>query len=116
MDAFESANGISIDPATLYFSKQYRLPIYAGGDIHGPTHEPHAWNTLLVKEKDRFNQAAVLKRFKELGATSFLFNAEGPFERSWVPRNPEWDKWAPLASIDFGYLYDESNGIFSSIF
>jgi hypothetical protein len=111
IDAFESVNGIEIDLATLYFSQKHNLPIYAGGDIHGPTHEPHAWNTLLVNEKDRFNQTAVLKRFKEHGATSFLFNGEGPRERSWVPRNPAWDKWAPLMSLDFGYLYDESNGI-----
>ena len=111
IDAFESVNGLAIDLATLYFSKEYNLPIYAGGDIHGPTHEPHAWNTLLVDEKDRFNQTAVLKRFKEPNATSFLFNGEGPLERSSVPRNPAWDKWAPLVSVDFGYLYDESNGI-----
>jgi hypothetical protein len=100
-----------MDLATLYFSKEYGLPIYAGGDIHGPTHEPHAWNTLLVDEKDRFNQTAVLQRFKEPNATSFLFNGEGPFERSSVPRNPEWDKWASLTSVDFGYLYDETRGI-----
>jgi hypothetical protein len=96
--------------ATYYFSKEHGLPIYAAGDIHGPTHEPHAWNTLLVDENDRFNQEAVLKRFKEPGATSFLFNGEGPLERASVPSNPGWDRWAPLTSVDFGYLYDESNG------
>jgi hypothetical protein len=111
IDGFESVNGDTIDLATLYFSKENDLPIYAGGDIHGPTHEPHAWTTLLVNEKDKFNQAAILKRFRKPGATSFLFNGEGPIERSWVPRNPGWDKWAPLTSIDFGYLYDEQRGI-----
>jgi hypothetical protein len=110
IDGFESANGIEIDLATLYYSKSHDLPIYAAGDIHGPTQEPHTWNTLLVDEKDRFNQTVILNRFKEPGATSFLFNGEGPLERSWVPRNPGWDKWAPLTSVDFGYLYDESNG------
>jgi len=117
IDGFESLNGLAIDLATYYFSKEHKLPIYAGGDIHGPTHEPHAWNTLLVAEKDRFNQEAILKRFKEPGANSFLFNGEGPLERASVPRNPGWDKWASLTSIDFGYLYDESNGnIFSATF
>lgn len=111
IDAFESVNEITIDLATLYFSKNHSLPIYAGNDIHGPTVEPHAWNTLLVDEKDRFNQEAILERFKEPGATSFLFNGEGPPERSSVPRNPAWDKWAPLTSLDFGYLYDETNGM-----
>jgi len=110
IDAFESVNGLIFDLATLYFSKNHSLPIFAGGDIHGPTHEPHAWNRLLVEEKDRFNQEAILKRFKEPGAMSFLFNAEGPFERSSVPRNPAWDKWDPLMSLDFGYLYDETKG------
>jgi hypothetical protein len=114
IDAFESVNGDTIDLATLYFSKEHDLPIYAGGDIHGPTHEPHGWTTLLVDEKDRFNQAAILARFKKRGATSFLFNGEGPIERSWVPRNPAWDKWASLTSIDFGYLYDEQRGMFCS--
>ena len=110
IDAFESVNGPNFDLATLYFSKNHSLPIYAGGDIHGPTHEPHAWNTLFVNEKERFSQEAVLKRFKEPGATSFLFNGEGPLERSSVPRNPAWDKWYPLTSLDFGYLYDETKG------
>lgn len=110
IDGFESVNGIAIDLATLYFSKQHKLPIYAGGDIHGPTHEPHSWNTLLLPENQRFNQTAVLRRFKTPGATSFLLNGEGPIERSWVPRNPKWDKWAPLTAIDFGYLYDERKG------
>lgn len=112
IDAFESVNGDTIDLATLYFSKEHGLPIYAAGDIHGPTHEPHGWTTLLVNDEDRFNQAAILARFKEPDATSFLFNGEGPIERSWVPRNPAWDKWASLTSIDFGYLYDEQRGIF----
>jgi hypothetical protein len=111
IDGFESVNGGSIDLATLYFSKEHNLPIYAAGDIHGPTHEPHGWTTLLVDDEDRFNQAAILKRFKEPGATSFLFNGEGPIERSWVPRNPAWDQWAPLSSVDFGYLFDEQRGI-----
>jgi hypothetical protein len=111
IDAFESVNGDTIDLATIYFSKQHHLPIYAGGDVHGPTHEPHAWTTLLLPENERFNQTAILSRFKEPGATSFLFNGEGPIERSWVPRNSGWDKWAPLTSVDFGYLYDEQRGI-----
>jgi hypothetical protein len=110
VDAFESVNGFTIDLATLRFSTEHNLPVYAGGDIHGPTHEPHAWTTLLVDEDDKFNQTAILARFKKPGATSFLFNGEGPIERSLVPRNPAWDKWAPLTSIDFGYLYDEQSG------
>lgn len=115
IDGFESVNGGTIDLATLYFSQKHDLPIYAAGDIHGPTHEPHAWTTLLVDEEDRFNQKAILKQFKKPGGTSFLFNGEGPIERSWVPRNPAWDKWAPLTAINFGYLFDEQRGTITMV-
>jgi hypothetical protein len=110
IDAFESVNGDTIDLATIYFSLQHGLPIYAGGDIHGPMNQPHSWNTLLLPDDQRFNQTAILERFKTRGGTSFLFNAEGPLERTVIPRNPGWDKWASLNSIDFGYLYDERRG------
>jgi hypothetical protein len=111
IDGFESVNGDTIDLATLYFSQKHSLPIYAGSDVHGPTHEPHAWTTLLVPESDRFNQEAILKQFVTPGKTSFRFNGEGPIERSWPQRNVAWDKWASLSSIDFGYLYDETKGL-----
>jgi hypothetical protein len=110
IDGFESVNGDTIDLATLYFSKNHSLPIYSGGDIHGPTHEPHAWTTLLVPDSERFNQEYILKEFVSPRKTSFLFNGEGPLERSWVPKNTAWDKWASLNAIDFGYLYEESRG------
>src|SRR5438552_1209011 len=53
IDAFESVNGDTIDLATIYYSQKHSLPIYSGGDIHGPTGQPHAWTTLLLPEEDR---------------------------------------------------------------
>jgi hypothetical protein len=53
IDAFESVNGDTIDLATIYYSQKHSLPIYSGGDIHGPTGQPHAWTTLLLPEEER---------------------------------------------------------------
>lgn len=86
------------------------MPLISSTDLHSPDEVPHGWT--LMKDTP-LTIPAILEKLKK-GETSFASHPTGIGKTVlWPENNPEWDKWAPLVGMDFGFLYEEFHGMYS---
>ncbi|KAF8468324.1 Polymerase/histidinol phosphatase-like protein [Kalaharituber pfeilii] len=110
VDAFEILHARTLDLPTLLFARKHKMPLISSTDLHSPEEVPHGWTVL----KDTpLTIPAILKRLRK-GETGFVMH---PVDTGKVvqypPDNHDFDKWAPLVSLDFGFLYEERRGMYS---
>lgn len=110
IDAFEILHERTLDLPTLLFARKHNMPLITSTDLHGPEDVPHGWT---VMRDTPLTIPAILDRLRE-GKSGIVHHPIGIGKTVLYPReNPAWDKWAPLASMDFGFLYDDHKGMYS---
>lgn len=110
VDGFEILHGQVLDLPTLLFARKHNMPLISSTDLHSPEEVPHGWT--LMRDTP-LTLSAILEKLRK-GQTSFVFHPTGVGKRVlWPEANPEWDKWAPLVGMDFGYFYEDLRGMYS---
>lgn len=110
IDGFEILHDGKLDLPTLLFARKHGMPLISSTDIHTAEDVPYGWT--LIKDTP-LNVPAILEKLKN-GETSFASHPTGVGKKIiWPENNPEWDKWAPLVGMDFGFLYDDIHGMYS---
>ncbi|BFZ60978.1 hypothetical protein YB2330_002035 [Saitoella coloradoensis] len=115
IDGIESAHEGTVDLRSLRLAQKNDWGLLAANDIHGPSSPPRGYTLLNLPSSSRPTQASVIQALRSSTSASFLIIPEGASPRAWTHSNPAFDKYAPLTSVNFDWLYKERKGMYSFV-
>lgn len=115
VDSFECVSDGVMDLQAVRYAERNNLVCVTATDIHNPSDTVRAVTVLdgPLTQKNIINK---LKRKSVRSKSTFYYDPIGPTGAQIVPPyNNKRNKWAPLAMLNFGYMWDESKGMYSFV-
>lgn len=118
VDSFESVHDNTIDLRMLRMTEQHNRAVIASNDIHYAAQPAYVWTTLsraslsdgVITGDDILKELFIKKK------STFMFSATGAAGRAYPSLNRglfQYAWFAPLTTIQFGWLFTERKGMYS---
>lgn len=115
VDAFECVSEGVVDLQAIRFADRNDLVCVTATDIH----QPYDTVKAVTVFEGPLTQSSIIDKIRRKPVRShgtFYYDPIGPVGAQIVPPyNNKRSKWAPLAMLNFGYLWDESKGMYSFV-